>query len=341
MNETQWLPGIFALAVALAGAGLYLLFARRPEAGQTDATSSGPDGRAPNAATQELERQAQLALDAVRSHREAKHLQAPEAWEAELKRLELAAAAALKARDEGAAAASAQPAAPPGRQPVATTGVLGVFDRHPALKVAVWGSGVVLFFIALGLVLGQESQERKDGMEATGTVPPMGVPTGVEHDHDGDGVPDHANHDDPPQLAAALERFRRNPLDLDAAGESSHILIQLQRTDEADVIVQRALAVDPFAAELRVHRAVIQALRGDTGSARKELQLLIDLYPGSEEALLFLGSLAMMEGREAEGLEHFEHFAIDVPRTMQPSELLPAIAELRMSIRGADVPPKN
>lgn len=337
MNETQWLPGIFALAVALAGAGLYLLFARRPQAGE-DASSPAPSA---DGAAEELERQAQLALDAVRSHREAKHLQAPEAWEAELKRLELAAATALKARDEGVSAASTQPASAPARKAPPATGVLGVFDRHPALKVAVWGSGVVLFFVALGLVLGQESQERKDGMEATGTVPPMGVPTGVEHDHDGDGIPDHANHDDPPQLAAALERFRRNPLDLDAAGESSHILIQLQRTDEADLIVKRALAVDPFAAELRVHRAVIQALRGDTEGARQELQLLVDLYPGSEEALLFLGSLAMMEGREAEGLEHFEHFAVDVPQVMQPSELLPAIAELRMSIRGADVPQEN
>lgn len=344
MNETQWLPGIFTLAVALAAAGLYLLFAKRPQEGaeSSDDAASGAASADVEAAKRELERQAQLALDAVRSHREAQHLQESAAWEAELKRLELAAATALRARDVGATAPDATASTPsaPVKKPAAAGGALAVFDRHPGLKVAVWTSGVVLFFVALGLVLGQESQERRDGMEATGSIPDNRIATGLEHDHDGDGIPDHASHNDPPQLAAALERFHRNPLDLDAAGESSHYLIQLQRIEEADAIVQRALAVDPFAAELRVHRAVIRALRGDNDAGREELQLMVDLYPGSEEALLFLGSLAMMEGREADGLEAFEQFALEVPSSMHPSELMAAISELRMSIRGADVPPK-
>src|SRR5690606_25333432 len=160
--ETQWLPGIFALAVALAAAGLYLLFAKRPQVTDGDGDAGGdvsPTGSTEaTAAALELERKAQLALDAVRSHREAQHLQAPEAWGVELERLELAAAAALKARDEGAEAAKSAPRTPsPARQRPAATGVLGVFDRRPALKVTVWVSGVVLFFVALGLVLGQES----------------------------------------------------------------------------------------------------------------------------------------------------------------------------------------
>lgn len=334
MNSTQWLPGIFALAVALAGAGLYLLFARRDGASSDGAATPENDP-----AQRDLERAAQAALEAVRTHKENKHQHTEEAFAAELRRLELAAAAALRAQDEG----KRQPAAPttaPARTSATATGVLGFFDRHPALKASVWIGGVVLFFVALGLVLSEESSQRTDTMEATGTVPPSAVPAGLEHDHDGDGIPDHPSESDPPQLAQAMARFESNPLDINAAGEASHFLIQLQRVDEADRIVQRALAVDPFAAELRVHRAVIRGIRGDTEGARKELQLLADLHPGSEEGLLFLGSLAMLDGNRELGLEQFERFALEVPAELHPAELLAAIAELRQDVRGGDVPPK-
>ena len=66
---------------------------------------------------------------------------------------------------------------------------------------------------------------------------------------------------------------------------------------------------------------------------------MVDLYPGSEEGLLFLGSLAMMEGNKAEGLEHFERFALEVPAYMHPPELMAALTELRKEIRGSDAPP--
>ncbi len=336
MTSTQWLPGIFALAVALAGAGIYLLLARREGAADTGPVETGPDH-----AQRELERAAEAALEAVRAHKENRHQHTEETFGTELRRLELAAAAALRARDEGRRQPAAAASAAPARTSAPATGVLGFFDRHPALKASVWISGVVLFFVALGLVLSEESAQRTETMEATGTVPPSAVPAGLEHDHDGDGIPDHPAESDPPQLAQSMARFESNPLDINAAGEASHFLIQLQRVDEADRIVQRALAVDPFAAELRVHSAVIRGIRGDTEGARKELQLLADLHPGSEEGLLFLGSLAMLDGNRALGLEQFERFALEVPAELHPAELLAAIAELRLDVRGGDVPPKQ
>jgi hypothetical protein len=74
-------------------------------------------------------------------------------------------------------------------------------------------------------------------------------------------------------------------------------------------------------------------------TGRAELQRLVDLYPGAEEALLFLGSMAIAEGDRAGGLEQFERFALEVPREKHPAELFQAIAQLRQEVRGGDVPP--
>lgn len=337
MNQTQWLPGIFALAVALVGAGLYLLLGRRKTDVQPGPAKASPPDQALQA---ELERRAQTLLEAIRAHKESRHQHSEETYAAELRRLELEAAAALRARDEGrhrpATAPAAAPSAASGSR--ASAGPQGLLDRHPALKGAMWTGVVVIFFVALGLVLSQEEKARTDGMEASGRTPPSGMPQGMEHDHDGDGIPDHGD-EEPPVLARALARFEANPNDLDAAGEASHFLIQLRRLDEAEKITLRGLAIDPFASELRVHRAVIRGTRGDTKGAREELQRMVDLYPGSEEGLLFLGSLSMMEGNKAEGLEYFERFALEVPANMHPPELMAALTELRNEIRGSDAPP--
>ncbi|MCI0570572.1 MAG: hypothetical protein L0Y66_07465 [Myxococcaceae bacterium] len=316
MNETNWLPGLFALALAFAIAGIYLLFARKRGAGTPAAPL--PEGQ------EELERRAQTLLDALRELKQSRHQMSPEVYQAEVNRLEREAASALRARDEGRTRPARAPAA---RAPGASAPAATFFDRHPQLKGAVWGGGVVVFFVALGLVLSQESRKRDDGQEATGRVPPSGMPaapTGTDLSR---------------EATAALERLKANPADTEAAALATHELIQKGLFSDAQKAMDRGLAVDPFHVELRVHRAVLRALRQEVDAARTELQQLVDLYPGAQEGLLFLAGMEMQAGNRAQALDLLERFAIEVSPEQHPPQLVQAIADLRLKVRGADVAP--
>lgn len=326
MKETHWLPGLFVLAVAFAAAGIYLLLARR---GPAQGPSAGPS---PDTEQRALELRAQTLLDALRELRQSRHQMAEADWRAEVDRLEREAAAALRARDEGRARPPAGAPTPPGAAPTGHPAAPAVtfFDRNPQLKGAVWGAGVVLFFVALGLVLSQEARPREEGGTLTGRTPPTGAPQAA-------GRP--AGRPRSPELTSALEQLRANPGDLDAASLASHELIQRGDFEEGQKLVDRGLAVDPFHTELRVHRAVLRALRQEVDGAREELLQLVELYPDAQEALLFLAGMELQAGNSEAALGHLERFLVEVPRTMHPPQLAKAVADLRRTVRGADVPP--
>jgi Flp pilus assembly protein TadD len=301
---TNWTPGLIVLAVGIITAVFFLLTQRRKGASTQDAK----DG-----ALEDLERRYQSLIEQLKELAAEKHTLAPERYQAELSRLELEAAASLRARDEhlkkgarGGAGASPQTA------PVSTGGL------SPQLQGALWGGGVVLFFAVLAFVLMSELNPRGDEQAATGRVPP-GMAA--------NGQPSEQQED--PDLTEAMERYRNNPGDMDAAALLSHELIRRQMYEEADRVTTRAMAMDPFNVELRVHKGVLRAVRGDEAGAEQELMKLVDTYPDAQEALLFLGAIAMRRGDKAKALESFERFAVEVPSNMQPPPLLAAIQQLR------------
>lgn len=301
---TNWTPGLIVLAVGVITAVLFLLTQRRKGTG----TQEAKDG-----ALEDLERRYQSLIEQLKELAAEKHTLAPERYEAERSRLELEAAAALRARDEHLkkGAGSGAGASPQGT-PV-PTGRLS-----PQLQGALWGGGVVLFFAVLAFVLMSELKPRGDDQAATGRVPPGMAANGQQGEQQED-----------PELTEAMERLRNNPGDLDAAALLSHELIRRQMYEEADRVTTKALALDPFNVELRVHKGVLRAVRGDEAGAEQELLKLVDTYPDAQEALLFLGALAMRRGDKARALESFERFAVEVPSNMHPPPLLAAIQQLR------------
>jgi predicted Zn-dependent protease len=88
-----------------------------------------------------------------------------------------------------------------------------------------------------------------------------------------------------------------------------------------------------------VHRGVLRATQGDLPGAEAELTELVDTWPDAQEALIFLGSLALRRGDKPRALEHFERFSVEVPRNMQPPQLGPAIAQLRAEVQGQGLVP--
>ncbi|NVI97770.1 tetratricopeptide repeat protein [Myxococcus sp. AM009] len=316
-QTTNWLPGIIVLAATFVLAAGWLLLQRRKGA---LASAEPRDG-----VLDDLTQRAQSLIDQLRALDAEKHNQGAEQYAAEKSRLEREAAAALRAKDEhlkrkaSGEGVRARPQAP------APTGWA---SRNPQLVGALWGAGIVVFFGGLGYLLVSEQQTRTDGMEATGRMPPGGAAAQPQ----GAGMGEQMQEG--PEMQEARARLNANAGDVDAAALLSHELIRRQQFDEAVKVTAKGLAADPFNVELKVHRGVLRATQGDMAGAEAELTELVDTWPDAQEALIFLGSLALRRGDKATALAYFERFSVEVPRNMQPPQLGPAIAQLRAEVAG-------
>lgn len=315
-QTTNWLPGIIVLAVAFVAAASWLLFQRRRGALSTPEPRDG--------VLDDLTQRAQLLIEQLRALEAEKHNLGAEQYAAEKSRLEREAASALRAKDEhlkrktsGEDARAKAPVAP------APT---GWGARHPQLAGALWGAGIVLFFGGLSYLLVSEQKARDEGMEATGRQPPGGQQPQQAGNMGQQG--------ESPDMVEARARLQANPGDVESAALLSHELIRRQQFEEALKITAKGLAADPFNVEMRVHRGVLRATQGDMAGAEAELTELVDTWPDAQEALLFLGSLALQRGDKVKALEHFERFSVEVPRNMQPPQLGAAIAQLRGEVQG-------
>lgn len=326
---TNWTPGIIALVIGLAISVIVLLLMMRKK-------SPAP---AADARLAELKDRAQLLIDQLRALEAERH-QLGDRYDAEKARLELAAAQAMKdcatyvASKEGAAAdaRSAAPAAvtvgaPAGAQPSPSsqTAPTGFFRRHPELKGALWGMGIVGFLVVVGLVISQEQMVRTEGVEMTGATPPN------------DPVPGQSQASADPMAADSqfkmyYERAQKNPADTETSSMVGHELIRMQRFDEAEKLTRGALAADPFHLESRVHQAVLRATRGEFREALEDLGHLTRTYPDSHEALLFRGALAMQVGDSQLALASFERFLAESPPEEHPPQLASAIQMLRSRV---------
>jgi tetratricopeptide (TPR) repeat protein len=300
MSETNWLPALVVLAL---GAGLALAFLL---AGRKRSAAPPRDPK-----LEDLDQRVQILLDQLRELEIERH-QMGDAYAAEKGRLEAAAAAALKERDRFAKTrASAR-----GRGGDAAPAPAPSSTRYPQLKGALWGAGVVLFFVAVAFVLTREQRERSDGA-ITGRSPP-----GAE-------AMRQPNAD--PGFERAVTRAKENPRDVENASLVTHELLRRERYDEAEEITRRALAGDPFHVELRIHQVVLRATRGELPAAIQQLERLAR-YPDAYEALLFRGALAMQVGNSEVALESFERYLAEAPPDQHPPQLASAISILRQKV---------
>ena len=309
MTPTDWLPGILVLVLGLAAAAGALLFGRRR------ATAGAKEARRASATqdAEEAELRGARLLEQLRELEADKHHLSEETYQAESTRLQQQAADALRARDE------ARPSAPkpsaPGPNPTPT----GFAGRHPQLAGAFWGAGVVVFFGALFLWLKQDVQPRTQGEGLTGTA--------------GRGEASAEPPPEDPGFAEALARVRDDPGDVETSAHVVHELIRRQDYDEARLLTERSLGIDPFQSEARVHRAFLLAVAGDPKAASSELQHLSTLYPNSSEALLFLGLLRMRTGDNRGAADAFERFLGEAPADEQPPQMRASLLGLLQQLK--------
>lgn len=309
MTQTQWLPGMIALAIGLACGLAFLLLRKSPSR-----RFPVPDER-----QGDLELRAQLIVDQLKElNADRHHLEADE-FEREKNRLETEAAAALRARDEYARSTAPHSEANSPASP-APAAPAGWFAQHPQLKGAFWGGGVVLFGVVLGLLLSKEQKPRQEGMGATGKQP-----TAAES----------ADAQDDPALKEAMANYEAHPDSVEAMSHLSHELINRQGFQEATRLTERALGLDPFHLESRIHRSVLTAIEGDRDKGQKALEHLANAYPGAYEARLYLGLLALQRGDHRAALQILERYSAEAPRAEQPPHLGQAISALRQQVGSA------
>ena len=314
-HTTNWIPGIIAAVSALVAAVTFLLVSMRKHA-PVAAPSSAED----------LETRYQSMLLQLKEHAANRHIHSPEAWAAEQSRLEQAAAAVLRERagvKHSALKAQARAEKLQARAAEAT----GFFARNPALKGALWGAGVVGFFVVLGVVLSQESTARKDGAGMTGTVP-----------SEGKGPMENAPPQEDVELKTALARANRSPDDIDALSDAAKELIARQMFEDAAPLVRRATAIDPYHVPTRTHRAVLLAVEGQTMTALDELQHVADTFEDAHEARLFAGMLALQADDRERALSQFERYVNEAPIDEQPPMLRKGIEQLRAEVAQQRMP---
>lgn len=309
MTPTNWLPGLLVLSAALIAAGLTILLTRRRGSGASVPAGTPVAADAEERSKQYLEQLRELSLD--------RHHFTDAQFALEKGRLEQLASESLRERDTLAQTAAVKD---PG---VAVSGPVrppGFFSRHPQLVGAAWGAGVVLFFGTVALVLNREQKPRTDDGVMTGATPPGARAS---------GAPATGAATDDAEIKAAIERLRGHPEDVELAARIGHELIRRRQFDEARRITERAVGVDPFDVETRVHRAFLRGIMGDGASTARELEHLSRTYPDSYEALLFLGMFHLSLGRNPDALAAFERFMAEAPTDEVPPQLAQAIDGLR------------
>lgn len=310
MTETNWWPGVIVLALGLLAGGGYLLFFRPRAARKSEKRDEH---------LVDLDGRVQLLLDQLKELNADRHHLDPQQFAAEKSRLELEAAAAMRARDEyqrggkpkGPEQAAEAPAAAAEARPP------GWWARHPQLKGAAWGGGLVLFFVVLGLLLQQEQKPRGERGEATGRTPPM------------QAAGDSSSEREDPTLKDALAQLQAHPDNVEVISHVGHLLINREDWEEAGRLTERALGLNPFHIESRIHRAVLMATRGDKPGAIAALEHLTRDYPDAYEGLLFLGALALQDKDPHRALDYFERFVAEAPAREHPPRLREAMMMIR------------
>lgn len=321
IHQTHWLPGIIVGVVGFVVALVVLLSTKRKSIALPA-----------NVKLADLEHKVEMLLEQRRALEGDKHQMGAEAFEQEKLRLEQEAAAALKARDAHLAELRALGAAPASASTAPSTGSTtaaaapqGFWARNQQLKGALWGAGVVLFFVLIGYFLTQAEHDRGNG-EITGAQPGMG-----NAPMQANATPGQQDNEDP-HFKMFYDRAKANPQDTEASAYVAHELIRQQRFDEAEKLTNQALAADPFHLESRIHRAVLRATTGQMREAVADLGHLAKTYPDSYEALLFRGAISMQIGDAKTALESFERFSVEAPAEERPPQLDHAMAQLRQQM---------
>jgi len=196
-------------------------------------------------------------------------------------------------------------------------------------KVLLGIGGVVLVQLVVSVVAqpkrGQyASAPPPAAMNGIDPVEPIAAPQGVQA-----GPPRDADFE------AARAKLKEEPNDVGLAAAVAHGLLAREELEEAVRVTQRALGLDPFHTEHRVHAEMLRGMKGETAQALDALERIGRAEPDGAEALLFAGGLALELEAPARALGNFEAYRATVPPGESPPRLEQVISQLRAQLKGS------
>ena len=213
----------------------------------------------------------------------------PEAYSGQKAEFEGRAAATLRSLDEvrkgkvrGKARAS---------EAVEVTPAVQFLASRPQLRGALWGGGVVALGALLFTLVTQEQRPQA----------PMGGATGA------------ATNPDQAEMKALYETLVQKPDDVAALTRMAHLLLKAQMHNEARVVNDRALQLDPQSVEARTHAAVLEAGGGNAVAGQAGLDAVLKQDPTFAEAWFFKGMLGMQAGNNEVMRQSFQQFVRYAP----------------------------
>lgn len=227
----------------------------------------------------------------------------PAFYESEKSRLEQEAAAALAKRQEVAEQVVTGPIKSSTSTGDPQSDSMGFLERRPALRGFLWGSLAVGTAAGLYISVQQESAPRVEGGSMTGNSP-IQAPATPQPNSPGAG-----------QIEDLIGKLRENPSDLKSMVRLSRVLLTRQMFGEAEVIVNRALALDPGNLGALTSQAMIIASRGDVAGAKNALTSVLKKDKAYADAWFFRGMLAMQAGENDE----MKAFMTEFVRYAEPS----------------------
>ncbi len=287
--ETNWIPGIIVLLIALA-AGLVVMLRSRDGARLPPAQATRRE---------ELTRQRDALYALLREHTQVRGANAEPGWATERDRLELEAARVLHA----IAATDAGDLVPAPSGP-------GFGARHPQLVGAIWGAGVVLFGGALYLSLQEFTKDR----------PVQGSLTGNSQGDEGGPVEagPALSAGQEAELAALTAAAAAAPDDIGALNRLGHAQLHAGQLMDSFQTAEKAVVLAPADPEARTHQAIVLISIGDVATAAKALDKVLVGAPTFAEALAYRGAIAFQLGQPEEAAGYFQR-AIDADPDMAPS----------------------
>ncbi len=309
MNETNWLPGQVVFIVALVLAAAYVVINKRRDAAKAADRGTEDD----------LTARYNSLVAELKEHIANRHLLPPDAWEVEKTRLEQAAVAVLKRRDDARHEALKAEARAEKRQAAqANTG------GGSTMKGALIGGAVVGFFVLLGVLLTDATKPRAEGMTATGVTPP--------------GMPANAGAPEDTKLQPLFAAVQAHPDDVDALADLSLHLLRRQGFEDAKPFILRGTQLDPFHVRTRVARAVMAAVEGSVATAQDELERLGANYGEAYDANLFAGLIAMDQNDQRRAIDAFERYFAVAPPGDTPPMMRMAVEQMKQQVQQPRAP---
>lgn len=216
---------------------------------------------------------------------------APEAYDSERRVVELAAASALRRRDEHVADI---PKSRPQRP----------LSQIPGF---VWGAASATV-VAL-LVTWVASDQKPRPLEAPTSAPAAAGP--------GASASMSAEGSQGSEMTELLRKLHAEPDNVELQVQVAHLLLRRQALREAQMVTDRTLELSPKHPEALVHRAVIRSGNGDAQGALEDLGGILKEHPKLAEGWLFRGMIAMQSGASAVMKESFEQFVAHAPEGPQ------------------------